>query len=474
MPSWFKSRSLLLQISLIMLLGFSTGVGLSVQLVVNERQMNINKISSSVTINRVLALLEILASAPETLHHSIVKASQGSDLQLSIDALPMTPASESLQLSNTLRSRFSQVQAANIRLKTIAGKSNSETMIMMPAMRDLHLGKAMQAMHEQHMGYLPTLSGSVQLSSGQWLNFTSSIEEKSIQWSWFLLLSLAAIAILTTLLMLWTIKYSLSPVKELANAAKRMGTNRDFTPLQLDAPSDILPTIEAFNKMQQQLQEYLEDRTKMVAAISHDLRTPITSLRLQLEFIEESEDKENMLNTLLNMEKMISATLAFAREHVALEAQQKVNLDSLIQSIVDDYYDRDIRNIKYDGDSVMSCILPPINLRRMLENLINNSLQYAGGQQASILIQSRQLDNQLSIQVIDHGPGIEENKLQEVLKPFVRLDKARDTDSSNVGLGLAITHSLIQAYGGQLTLKNLSEGGFCAELMFPLVVDNKI
>ena len=474
MASWFKSRSLLLQISLIMLLGFSIGTWLSVQLVTDEREQNINRISSSVTINRVLALFEILATVPDKLHNNIVKASQGSDLQLSIDSFPMTQANESVKLSNALLLKFSKVQAANIRLKAIQNEENSAKINSMHPMRGRHSGKRQQAMHKQYIGYLPTLAGSVQLSSGNWLNFTSSIEEKSTQWSWSLLLSLLSIAILTTFLMLWTIKHSLTPVKELANAARRMGTHRDFTPLQLDAPSDIQPTIQAFNKMQLQIQEYLEDRTKMVAAISHDLRTPITSLRLQLEFIEESEDKAQMLNTLLNMEKMIGATLAFARDHAELEALKKVNLDSLIQTIIDDYHDRNIRNIKYDQDSAITGKVPPINLRRMIENLVNNSLQYADDNKpVCISILSRQSDNKLTIQVIDNGPGIEESKLQEVLKPFVRLDRARDTNLSNVGLGLSITHSLIQAYGGQLTLKNISGGGLCAELMFPSAADMK-
>ncbi|WP_037028598.1 ATP-binding protein [Psychromonas aquimarina] len=471
MSDWFKSRSLLQQISLIMVLGFSIGTLLTALLVTNERQQNISSISSSVTVNRVLALVEILSGVPETLHNNIIEASRGSDMQLSIALQPMVSKHRLLKLSKSQRAQFARLQAVDVRLRAVnrqhgSGHSNKAHS------RGRHGGRGMQGMHRQSMGYLPVVSGSVQLGSGKWLNFTSSIEEKSLQWSWYLLLSLLFIAVLTTLLMLWTIKNSLKPVKDLADAAERMGTHRDFTPLKLDVPSDIKPTIEAFNKMQQQLQEYINDRTKMMAAISHDLRTPITSLRLQLEFIEDSEDKTNMHNTLLNMEKMIAATLAFAQDHVNLEAPQKVNLDSLIQTIVDDYQDRNIKNIKYDEDGIGSCRLPPINLRRMMENLINNSLQYAG-EQACISVLSRRAADKLIIQVLDNGPGIAADKLQEVLKPFVRLDKARDTNASSVGLGLAITRSLIQAYGGQLTLTNRPEGGLCAELMFPLITDRE-
>ncbi|WP_019614012.1 ATP-binding protein [Psychromonas ossibalaenae] len=472
MSNWFKSKSLLLQISLIMLLGFSIGTLLTALLVTNERQQNISSISSSVTVNRVLALVEILSGVPETLHGNIIEASQGADLQLSIAHQPMVSKHQLLKLSKAQRAQFARVQAVDVRLRAVNNKRHNGHSNKGHA-RGRHGGKGMQGMHRQSMGYLPVVSGSVQLGSGKWLNFTSSIDEKSLQWSWYLLLSLLFIALLTTLLMLWTIKNSLKPVKDLADAADRMGTHRDFTPLKLDVPSDIKPTIEAFNKMQRQLQEYINDRTKMMAAISHDLRTPITSLRLQLEFIEDSEDKTNMHNTLLNMEKMIAATLAFAQDQSNLEASQKINLDSLIQTIVDDYQDRNIKNLKYDQDSIGTCSLPPINLRRMIENLINNSLQYAGGEQACISILCRYSGNKLIIQVLDSGPGITEDKLQEVLKPFVRLDKARDTNASSVGLGLAITRSLIQSYGGQLTLSNRSEGGLCAELMFPFNADRE-
>jgi signal transduction histidine kinase len=268
--------------------------------------------------------------------------------------------------------------------------------------------------------------------------------------------------------MIWVIKRALLPIKALAVSAKRVGTEREFLDMPLKGPSEIIPTIMAFNTMQSQLSSFIDDRTKMLAAISHDLRTPITSLRLRLEFIEEGQDKQQMLATVSQMEAMIKSTLNFAKEDAQKEAKQNVEIVSLLESIIDDYRAQGA-DIELTSPDKLVFRLWPSAIRRVIENLINNSLRYGTGSDGNvnIIVECLQTQDHLIIKILDQGKGIEEGSLAEVMKPFVRLDKARDTSESSVGLGLAISQSIIQSHGGTLLLSNNKTGGLCVEISLP-------
>jgi signal transduction histidine kinase len=272
--------------------------------------------------------------------------------------------------------------------------------------------------------------------------------------------------LITLALSLLIIHRALHPVRVLGQAAREFAIKRKVTPISDNCPDDLLPTISAFNQMQIDISGYIEERTRLLAAISHDLRTPLTTLRLRLEFIEDSEDKYQMLESITIMEKMLKATMSFAKEDSQLEERQPTAINAFLQTIADEYNDKNI-SVHYQPQQGLVESIPPIAVRRMIENLVNNSAQY-GGESCDIVLSVKKQGRFLEFSVTDTGIGIEEAKLEEMVQPFTRLDKARSTSGSNVGLGLSITKSLANNYGGHLILSNNAPSGLIARFTIAL------
>jgi signal transduction histidine kinase len=300
--------------------------------------------------------------------------------------------------------------------------------------------------------YLATIDGSVQLQNGKWLNFSSGIQKELAHWSTTVVFALSMVMLATITLVIMIIHRALKPIQTFRKAASEFAISRKVTLVKGEGPKDLLPTITAFNKMQVDISEFIHERTRLLAAISHDLRTPLTSLRLRLEFTEESEDKKQMLNSIYIMEKMLKATMSFAKNDSDVEERQQTDIDSLLQTIIDEYLEKSVK-IQYQSIGRMIEDIPPITVRRMIENLVNNSIQY-GGESCEISLNVTKHPSLIEFSVSDTGVGIDSAKLDDVIKPFTRLDSARSTHNSNVGLGLSITKALANNYGGNLLLSN--------------------
>lgn len=453
------SLGLIYQIGMVVLIGFAISFFLSIHLLSSEKSKSLSFLSSSGAIQRVISVVDILEQIPAALHESIVKASSSSDLSLSIASKPHV--TENLGNNEEISALISRLNSTGIGEANLSLVKQSRPFMNMSEMHNAMMsGRAMREMREHHMGYVATIDGSVQLGNGRWLNFSSGIQEDITHWSTGVLTALALVMLGTLALSLFIIYRTLRPVSVLGEAAREFALNRKVTPVSEKCPSDLFPAISAFNKMQLDISEYIRERTRLLAAISHDLRTPLTSIRLRLEFIDDTEDKKLMLESVSVMEKMLKATMSFAKEDSLLEERQPTNINNLLQTIVDEYADKSII-IQYQEKDKLVESVPPVTIRRMIENLINNSVQY-GGDTSAISLTVIRRTGFLEFSVSDTGVGIDDSKLEEVIKPFTRLDKARDTGSSNVGLGLSITKSLANNYGGKLVLrKNEPTGLVC-------------
>ncbi|GGY98768.1 sensor histidine kinase [Shewanella fodinae] len=484
MVNWYQRQPLIYQIGLVILIGFALSFLLTLFLLSYDKSQRLNQLSVSGAVQRVIAVADTLQQTPQSLHQSILNASSSSDLQLSLTDTPRVTAAS--QTDNMSRRFIQQLAAAGITEANLTLISQSQRPLMdlsrhnMEGMRgmmnngDMMRGASTKpgrngapfAGRGRNLNYSATIDGSVKLASGQWLNFSSGMETDITHWSNSVLIALASVMLLTILLSLLVIRRALTPIAQLGSAALAFARNKQVQEVNSQVPRDLLPTINAFNDMQRQLTDYIKERTQLLAAISHDLRTPLTSLRLRAEFIEESEDKQQLLRTISTMEKMLTATMRFAKNDSNREPRQMTNIDSLLQTIVDEYDEKGVE-IHYQPQPGLTGNIPPVSVRRMTENLINNAIQYAGNN-AQITLALVQDHKQLHICVADNGVGIPADKLQEVLKPFTRLSEARDTDSSNVGLGLAITHSLATAYGGNLLLQPNQPSGLKATVSLSL------
>lgn len=455
-------KSLVGQISLIMLFGLLLVLFFSMQIYSNDRQRAVNFVSSDSTLERVSSLITILNKTPVKLHNDIISASQGLGFYLSLDNnpvvgnQPLSPLSKQLGLLvNDINIEDIRIVSANI--KRPERKKNVK-----------HAHDPMREKKKKRMRYNVKLTGSILLPDQRWLNFSSAIDEEAAKFPTATILWIILFALLILASMAWTVKRALRPIKALAIVAKKVGDERDFKAIPVVGPSEVVPAILAFNQMQSNLSTFIDDRSRMLAAISHDLRTPITSLRLRLEFVEESEDKKRMLETVNQMEKMLKATLDFAKEDAQKEEKQETEMISLLTTICDDYGDRGI-DIHLKSADKLIFRLWPVAFRRVIENLINNSIAYGKDNQGEVHITVEALlDNEnLILTLSDTGCGIDKTQFEEIVKPFVRLDKARDTQDSSVGLGLAISQGIVKAHAGKMTFSNGAAGGLSVEIVLP-------
>lgn len=272
------------------------------------------------------------------------------------------------------------------------------------------------------------------------------------------------------------------PLRRLSAMAERVGSGEETAVFPEEGAEDIRSTAAALNRMQARLRRFVEDRTNMIAAISHDLRTPITSLRLRAEFIEDRENREKTVATLEELQEMTEATLEFAREESVQESTRVVDLGSLVASVCDDMVERDC-DVTFEEPPRITLRCRPERLRRAVRNVVENALRY--GHRARVSVQVDWGDGgaawsgvngsaggeRLTITVDDDGPGIPEPEMERVFLPFVRLETSRSRETGGVGLGLSIARTIVHAHGGEVRLTNRPGGGLRVRIELPHMVN---
>jgi len=302
---------------------------------------------------------------------------------------------------------------------------------------------------------------AVETGGGMWLNAETVLPlprppwGRALTWSVIVILILSGGAVVI-------VRRVTRPLGNLAKAAEAAGRGERPAPVTEEGPEDLRETIRSFNHMHQRLHRFVEDRTRLLAAISHDLRTPITTLRLRAEFIEDEETRRKVLETLDDMQRMAEATLDFAREEAAAEDTRTVDLAALIGSLCDDLNDIG-QDVKFENGSSLPYACRPSALKRAIGNLIDNAVAY--GERARVSV--TETAEEILINVDDDGPGVADTEMDDVFKPFVRLEASRSRETGGIGLGLAIVRSIVRGHGGEVTLENRAEGGLRAMIQLP-------
>ncbi|WP_161958766.1 ATP-binding protein [Ferruginivarius sediminum] len=303
---------------------------------------------------------------------------------------------------------------------------------------------------------------SVQLSDGQWLNFSAPLQRTLPVVSMRAALSFA-VMLSGILVLAWIVIHHINrPLKVFAAAAARLGTDVNAPPLPMRGPKEVRQATAAFNEMQDRLRRFVQDRTQMLAAIAHDLRTPVTRLRLRAEFTEDPEEQAKTLADLNQMERMITSTLAFARDDAAAEERVEIDLACLLDSVCGDFADVG-HKVEWRADEPASFTGRPNALRRALTNLVDNAVKYGEPVAATMA----GCDDGYLITIDDNGPGVAEAHLDDVFRPFFRTDTARDDPRGGSGLGLTVARDIVQAHGGRITLINRPEGGLRQDIWLP-------
>jgi signal transduction histidine kinase len=279
---------------------------------------------------------------------------------------------------------------------------------------------------------------------------------------WMMTLLFAVISV--TLLGLWAARALTAPLSSFAKAAESFSLNGAAAPLPERGPEEIRSVARALNRMRQRITGLIDDRTKMLAAISHDLRTPITRMRLRSEFIEDETHRSRMLCDLDQMRSMLESVLSFLRNDRKLESMTLADIASTLQLITDQFGDIG-RKVTYDGPAHAMATVRPDDLHRSVTNLVENAVRFG----AEAVIRLRVTGDQLTIDVEDDGPGISDAQKQNMLEPFVRGDDARNMDeATGFGLGLSIANAIVLAHGGTLSLHDRKPHGLVVRIQLPV------
>lgn len=302
---------------------------------------------------------------------------------------------------------------------------------------------------------------TVPLADGRVASMRSRIEVPG-QWNRAATLSFLISSFAVALVAAIAIRLETRSLRTLAAASERLGRGEAVERLPEMGPSEAVAVTRAFNTMQERLSLFLKDRLRLLASISHDLRTPLTTLRLKAEFIEDDAMREDIVATLDELTVICEATLAFTRAEATSEPTATVDLAALIDDVAEEF--------RLAGGAVAFADAPPlpypcrpVSLKRALRNLIENAIRY--GERAEVSATSDA--GGIRIAIDDHGPGLPEGRIEEAFEPFVRIEPSRNAETGGIGLGLAIARSIVRAHGGTLVLANRPEGGLRAEIRLP-------
>lgn len=304
-----------------------------------------------------------------------------------------------------------------------------------------------------------TVTGRLRLDDGSWVTFSAPqlVDERKFRVAWIgMMLVLAlALGIMASLL----VRSTLRPVRKLSAAAARIG-HGPIEPIPEMGTGDIRRLVHAFNDMQARIHSLIEDRVEALAAVGHDLRTPLARLQLRADGIQDGQLRHAIIGDVTEMEAMVASLLAYLGGEDDPEKPVTTDIAVMIATMVDDIHDRG-GEAAYRGPEHFEWTARPVAFKRAVRNLVENALKY--GQSVQVTFASATGDG-LIIYIDDDGPGIPEHRLQDALKPFVRLDAARGRDTKGLGLGLAIAVRAIEREGGSLELGNRPEGGLRATI----------
>ena len=308
---------------------------------------------------------------------------------------------------------------------------------------------------------------SLRLPSGEWLNERATVARYPPFWSRGFLLAWLVMTAASAALVGWAASRFGAPMRRLAAAAEQLGVDVNAAPLPEEGTGEARAAAVAFNVMAARIRRFVHDRTFMLTAIGHDLRTPITRLKLRAEWMEDEEQQRKMLADLDELEGMVAATLAFGRADANTEAPAALDLAELLRTILEEAGDARPQladRCVYGGPAHQVVRARPVAIKRALANLVLNALNHGGNVRACL---EPPRDGMVTVLVEDDGPGIPPGELERVFEPFLRLEASRNRETGGAGLGLPIARTLLRAHGGDVTLVNRATGGLRAVVTLP-------
>lgn len=455
-------HSLFGRLVLVLLVGLLVAQSLGAYILLRDRAASLYEAGGWYTTQRFVGIVELMDSLPSTQRRLIVQSLNSPTLRVFLVQEPslgeIRADIQSAHTGHMMALLTRQLGSRPVNVSIVA----AEELPPMPGMMGMRHDHD-KSVHRQMMGFEATVyKMEAQLSDGTWVGMLQGLPEDHFLIPGKLISTLLVLLLSVVGLSLWAVRWVTRPLASLGQAAEALGRDINRPPLNEDqGAKEVQHAAKAFNTMQKRITNYVRERERFFAAISHDLKTPITRLRLRAELLEDESTRENILHDINDMEIMTAATLEFLRGEQQHETPQAMDIMALLETLQDDRQAMG-QNVEVSGES-KPYAAQPMALRRCLENLMDNAIKYGDWAKVSVT----DTEQQLTIRIIDHGPGIAEQQLNEVFKPFHRLESSRSRETGGVGLGLTIARGIAQAHGGDLTLRNHSEGGLEATLVLP-------
>jgi len=441
----------------VLIIGLALSHAISIAMYVTDRTSTLVSIDGRHTGDRIAVIDRLVRRSQPSLRRGVVKIVDDTVFRVTLTAESMLgenlPKSEGNDdLRETLIAHLDVDTTRQIRVRNLGMQPANALAENKPA---TPAGKPVENFE--------TILVSLSLPDNSWLNFTVPLRSPQTFWSLRFGLSMLVMLIAVVVLSAIVVHQLTRPLAQFARASQRLGVDVKAPPLSDNGPVEIRQASRAFNQMQNRIRRFVDDRTQMIAAISHDLGTPIARMRLRAEFIEDETQQQKMLTDLDEMEKMVSSALSFARDDSAKETLAMVDFQTLLQRVCDDISDSGFKaTFEMQGKAIpYNC--RPVALRRALSNLVENAARYGGEALVSVLPQT----DVIVVTIKDNGPGIPEDRLEDVFRPFFRLEDSRSRETGGTGLGMTVARTIVRAHGGDIILSNRDEGGLKMEVRLP-------
>ena len=458
-------RSLFWRLMLVLVIGLILAQIIGSVILLRDRQDLVQYNLGRHLVDRVTSVVRLIdESAPED-RARIIRAFDSPEFRVYLSNIPR-PLEESAVSPAWLTSKLRQSlpESKNIMVSIIPMIEDRDHHRSERYQRQIERtprdGRSYKMRRLRHAGFL----AQVELRSGEWIIFHRPVPPDIQSRHKKLLAYLVILVISIALISFIAVRYVTRPLALLANAADDLGRDIQSPPLKEKGSAEVRRAARAFNTMQSRLRRYIEDRGEILAAVSHDLKTPITRLRLRSEMLEDENIQQKINKDLDEMEQMVNATLDFMRGTESSERPVPVDIMALLESLRDDMSDLGAK-VALEQAELKPHLGRPLLLKRCLTNLIENAVRY--GEEANIRVE--QCKEQLDIIIADRGPGIPETERDRIFKPFVRGEASRSKDTGGNGLGLSIARNIARAHGGELTLRSGENGvGLEAVVSLPI------
>jgi signal transduction histidine kinase len=463
-------RSLLGRLVLVLLGGLVVAQLVSFAIHMHERGELLAQASGMRSAQRIADIVKLLDTLTPAERRRIVQAFSAPPVAISLDEAPFREQSETAEsgaraaLFGAMLRRFlgdDRTVAVKLAAATAAPAEYGGKRGFRGSGMHGDRGPPWEAIHAEGR------SGSafvvqVRLLDGALVTFNARPPPHSESWPYRLLASVAVLLVAVVALSWIAVRWATQPLNALADAADELGRNLNRPPMAEKGPVEVIRAARAFNTMQARLVGYLRDRTRVLAAMSHDLKTPITRLRLRSELLDDPQLRAKFTGDLEELESMVGSTLDFLRGLENGEPAQPVDILALLESLQADLAELG-GPVTVEGTAGAPFPGRPQALKRCFANLLENAVKY--GKSARVIVDDDA--TRLQVRIQDQGPGIPQAELERVFDPFYRLEGSRNRETGGTGLGLAIARSVAEAHGGTLVLQNREEGGLEALLMLP-------